>query len=310
MRGLEHVNSVTYFVTARWLFYRLLQEGLLQQKGDYRRLLGYLSKARKGWWNGWTPFTLTDDTRAPLLTERYGMYEFHVRGPSFKTGQEWLDRLVQELNCPLDLWPGQHTYVEVYFEAAAMQGQFRQYAHEALPLLSFHGDVSIAEKWRSADRLVDRWVDLDHPSTKVLYYGDLDEKGVQIPESARRDIETMMVQSLWRRLYRERGWTASQGNDEWAAEWRPMVDSFEWIRVGLTDQQVIDYDIPENPERPGSYQWEAVPDAAAEELIGLANQYLDQDAFDEVAKRAEWLTTQVRQHLSIMELEEDEEGVD
>ena len=173
-RALQYVQSVTYAVTARWVFYRLLQDGLLQTKGDYRRLLGYLSKARKNWYNGWTPFTLADDTRAPLLTERYGMYEFHVRGPSFKTGAEWLERLVAELNCPLDLWPGQATYVEVYFEAAAMQGQFRQYGHDALPLLSFHGDVSIAEKWRSADRLVDRWLDLDHPQTKVLYYGYLD----------------------------------------------------------------------------------------------------------------------------------------
>lgn len=53
-----------------------------------------------------------------------------------------------------------------------------------------------------------------------------------------------------------------------------------------------------------------MPDDAAEELIGLANDYLDQDAFDQVAKRAEWLTTQVRQYLSVMELEEAEEDDD
>lgn len=42
----------------------------------------------------------------------------------------------------------------------------------------------------------------------------------------------------------------------------------------------------------------------------MANDYLDQDAFDGVSRREEWLTTQVRQHLSIIELEETEEEED
>ncbi|MCH7571064.1 MAG: hypothetical protein IH919_10955, partial [Deltaproteobacteria bacterium] len=35
--------------------------------------------------------------------------------------------------------------------------------------------------------------------------------------------------------------------------------------------QVDEYNVPENPERPGTYQWEGLDDDAAQALIGLAN---------------------------------------
>ncbi len=59
------VQSVPYQPSARWVFYRLLQDGTYSKKGDYRHLLGILSKARKGFYDQWNPGTLADDTRAP-----------------------------------------------------------------------------------------------------------------------------------------------------------------------------------------------------------------------------------------------------
>ncbi len=297
-RAREHVRLVDYDVTARWVFYRLLQEGMLREKGDYKRLLGYLSKARKNFYGGWTPWTLTDESR-----------KADVRGGGFDDGQSWVDALAERLSCSLDKWQSQEVYVELWFEAAAMEGQFRFHADPNIPLLAFHGDISIPEKWKAADRLADRWLELKKP-IQVLYYGDLDPKGLQIPESAHQDVRNMMAQALWRKIYEERRWTSSRDNDEWRAEWREMDEAFTFTRIGLNDEHVGQYSIPENPERPGTWQWEGLEDDAAEELIGVANDYLDQDAFDGVSKREEWLTTQVRQHLSIMELEETEEEDD
>ena len=58
-RALDHTRSVEYGVTARWVFYRLLQDGTLHEKGDYKRLLSYLSKALKRFYGGWHPSPLT-----------------------------------------------------------------------------------------------------------------------------------------------------------------------------------------------------------------------------------------------------------
>jgi len=39
-RGMEHIKSLTYRVTAKWLFYRLLQDGFYHDKKEHgaRRL--------------------------------------------------------------------------------------------------------------------------------------------------------------------------------------------------------------------------------------------------------------------------------
>ncbi len=38
-RAYQYVVDTPYQVTARWVFYRLLQDGLLHTKTDYKRLL-------------------------------------------------------------------------------------------------------------------------------------------------------------------------------------------------------------------------------------------------------------------------------
>ena len=272
-RALGYVRETPYRVTARWVFYRLLQDGSLGEKADYKRLLGYLSKARKAFYNGWTPYTLADDTRGPILLQRTGYYGLHLRGLGFNDTNAWLEAIKQQLNCPLKRWEGQQYYVEVWFEAAAMQGQFLHYVNENVPLLAFHGDVSIPEKWEAAQRLRRRSRDLNVP-VKVLYYGDYDPKGLQIPESAREDVKDFMGFGL--------------------------VD-FEFIRVGLNDDHPGQYNIPENPERPGTYQWEGLNDDAAQELIAQVDDFLDMDAFQQVADKEDNITQRFRDYLTTLE---------
>lgn len=278
-QAMEHINSVPYDVTARWLFYRLLQDGLLDKKSDYKRLLGYLSKARKGFWNGWTPSTLADDTRAAL-----------IRGDGFRTPDEWLEAMISGVVCNLDHWATQNTYVEVWFEAAAMQAQFEFYLNQNISLSAFHGDVSIPEKWRSSQRLRRRYEELSVPIV-VLYYGDLDEKGLMIPKSAERDIRQFIAQGY-----------ADNEFSTWREKYDAFANDFEFIRVGLNDDHIQQYGVTENPERPGSYQWEALSDDGAQELIAIANDYIDLDALDEIEGIEEETARQVRDHLEGLDL--------
>ena len=62
-RAWDLVEVTPYQVTARWLFYALLQEGWYSKKGDYNdSFLKVLSKARHSFYKKWQPDTLEDDT--------------------------------------------------------------------------------------------------------------------------------------------------------------------------------------------------------------------------------------------------------
>lgn len=274
-RASHYVRSVPYQVTARWVFYRLLQEGIYSQKAGYKHLLALLSRARKKFSHGWRPDTLADDTRAAL-----------VRGDGFASPQDWLDAIKDQQSCFLDHWATQPMYIECWFEAAAMQAQFDYYANENVPLLAFHGDVSIPEKWNAAQRLADRWYELHKPTT-IYYFGDLDPKGLTIPLSAWSDIRLWAV-ALARQRDMESG--------------REFDHSLTFERVGLNPGDEVTYTLPENPERPDTYQWEALSDDDARDLIGRANNLLDLDAFDAIDTQENDTAERVRRHLDDLEL--------
>ena len=279
-RAWYWMQSVEYEVTARWLFYRLLQDGTYSEKRGYKHLLSLTSRARKEFYADWRPWSLADDTRAPVLMQRQGFYGLHLRGHGFKDEDEWLGKIREELNCPLDRWASQPVYSEVWFEAAAMQGQFLHYANENLPLLAFHGDISIPEKWRTAERLAEKHLDLGVP-VHIYYFGDYDRKGLLIPDSAWRDIMTWFVFIL-----------VSKGLSKLEA-----MESLNYHRVGINPEQTVELGLPENPERPGTYQWEALDDNQASQLIDNANELLDMGKFVEIEKEEREITDRFKRKL-------------
>lgn len=282
-RAMDYVLSVPYDVTARWLFYRLLQDGTLDKKSDYKRLLAYLSKARKEFYGYWRPWTLADDTRAARL-----------RGLGFVSPQAWLEAVRDRLHCDLDRWWDQPSYVECWFEAAAMMAQFEHYAPDIVPLLAFHGDISIPEKWKAAERLVKRWLVYPKPIV-ILYYGDLDPKGIQIPQTAEDDIRYFSAYAIMR--------AAPNLDLDFHSYYRRFLSDFEFIRVGLLERHVDEFDIPENPERPGTFQWEGLSDEGAAELIGQAYDHLVSDVNSTLETREYNATYVFLNHLINLSLE-------
>ena len=236
----DHAKSVDYQVSARWLFYRLLQDGWLSKKADYKRLIHLLSRARKSFYKDWRPDTLADDTRV-----------VDDAGQGYHDLDEWMEAVADDqVFSYVDRWQEQDYYVLVCFEAKAMAAQFDFYLPSWMPRVAFGGDVSIPAKWKIAKLL--GWAsDRYGLPTRLIYFGDLDPKGLLIPESARTDIET----------------------------WLPSHVDFEYERAGLNEGDQDAYDIAENPERPGTYQWEALDDDTAGRLIsGAVESYLDIEA--------------------------------
>lgn len=244
---LKRVTAVPYRVTARWLFYRLVQERGFS-KSQYKNFLKWTSQARKRFYNGWAPDTLVDDTR-----------EAYMRGYGYATPDAWMKSFRRE-KCVLDKIASQDNVVEIWFEAEAMLSQFNFYTRAYhVTLRPFKGDASIDYKWRIAKDL-EALARYGKPII-ILYFGDYDPKGLEIPGNALRDI---------------RAWCKVP---------------FQFLRCGINREHIAEYKLPEQPERPGAYQWEALSEDAAEKLIlGSLKRYWSLGAIRRVEQEEEQAT--------------------
>ena len=255
-RAWEHCEGVPYKVTARWLFYRLLQEGHYSKKSDYdNRFLPLLSRARHNFFENWQPDSLDDDRRSPIM-----------RGNGHETPQEWATSRAQNVHCTLGKWFDQEHYVEIWFEAGAMKSQFKHYT-SGVTLRPFYGMPSIPYKWEIAKGL--EWASQFYGKPIiVLYFGDLDPAGDIIPTTSTADIR----------------------------QWCDVGFYFE--RAGLNAGDEVRYNIPENFEHPGAYQWEALEDNAARELItGAVEKWVDYDAMAKVEAIEKKATDKFRRYV-------------
>lgn len=190
-----------------------------------------------------------------------------TRGIGPRTMVEWLEAWSEQLHVNLDMWANQDCYLELWYEARAMTQQFEHYTRH-ITLRPMGGQPSIDYKYQTAQ-------DLDLAAARyrrpivILYFGDLDWAGGTISNVVERDVRT---------------WCKTD---------------FEFVRCGLTEAQVRRYKVPENPEKPGEFQWEALSDEGARDIITEGvGRYLRHDAFRAMETRADRATTWVRQQLA------------
>jgi hypothetical protein len=259
--AMAHIKSVPYKVSSRWLFYRLLQDGYYQ-KEDYKGKWGRLcSRARKNFYDGWSPDTLADETRNRI--PRVGLFrdDDDVRS-------NLVHLVINNLRVTFDQFYEFKEFVIIAFEARAMAEQFLYYT-DGIDLLPFGGDASIPYKWKIAKHLeqCSKWY--GGKSLRILYFGDLDKKGRKIFDAAIEDI----------------------------SEWCEPEIYAEWC--GLTKEQADRFNLPQNPEKPGQYQWEALTDSQAREIIddAMATFNVDRDLIKRKMKQGEKTTNQWREKL-------------
>jgi len=169
------------------------------------------------------------------------------RGVGFLNEEEW----VEGLECNLDKIQNQEQVLLIFYEAKAMTGQFEYYTKN-IPLFALAGDPSIPYKWEIAKSIEHLAMKYNKP-IKVLYFGDLDPKGKQICNSAFRDI----------------------------FDWCEIDFSME--HCGLTIEQAEQFNLPINPNKPGEYQWEALSDEQAQEIIlPYIEEYQDEGKIREI----------------------------
>lgn len=243
--AMQHIRSIPYKPSLRWVFYRLYQDGFYEGKTrtHYERCKALLIRARKSFYKEWHPDTLVDETREAI--PRRGKFEseddFNSRMPGI---------LAQiPAHYSLDHFYDQEKYVEIWFEARAMVQQFQHFTTR-VDLVPMGGFPSVSLKWQLAKELEEKGERYRKPII-VLYFGDLDLSGHQIKDSTEEDV------SRWCRA------------------------EFQIIRCGLTIEQIEKYDLPMSIEGKG-YQWEALSHEAAGEIITTSlSHYLDLDLIDE-----------------------------
>lgn len=247
-RGWTLIQSVPYRVSLRWLFYRLLQEGFYKTKSDYKNTFTKLfGKARYTGFKEWRPDTLVDEGRA-IISRAGGC------AGKDEAKREMQRNILAAASVPVDHFYRQKNYAELWYEANAMSSRLEYYTRD-IDLVPMGGSASIPYKWQIARRLEAaawRYGKL----IKILYFGDEDEAGHKIKETVEKDV---------------RRWCA--------------VD-FDIIWCGLTEEQIEQYEVPENFEKHG-YQWEALPDEAAREIITSAvERYIDRYLIEEAESKA------------------------
>lgn len=182
---------------------------------------------------------------------------------------DWLDLLAGHITCTLDKWHSQPYYVQLWYEARAMTQQFKYYT-EYVDLTPMGGHASIDYKFSIAQS-IENAVERYQKPVVVLYFGDLDKAGQTISSVAERDIR------------------------DWC-----NVD-FEFIHCGLTLEQAHRYNIPEDFEKPGNYQWEALSDDAAREIITTSlAPFVRHDAITEIKAEERRATTWLRAELATL----------
>ncbi len=262
-RAMDYIQSVPYQVSARWVFYRLLQDGIYNQKSDYRTFIGLTSRARHS--GLWAPDLLADETRDMVIARSAG----EAPAPDIpmliadgildaedekKYLRERLENYYWHFEFQVDPNFFNPYVVVIIFEARAMLQQFSTYT-DGLTLCPFGGQPSIPFKYRIA-KYIETLVERYRKDAVVLYFGDLDDAGLTIWKTGAEDIQ----------------------------KWCRYEIHFE--RCGLTEAQVAEYRVPENFEHPG-YQWEALDDTAAASVITMATRkYTNPEAVDLARREA------------------------
>lgn len=256
--GLEQIKALAYDATSRWTFYRIADKFGLSKK-IYKLFLKACGARRKGFKEGWTPFTLTDDSRQ-IKTKGNGASSYWLFSQWFGEAPE------------VSVWQFCPIYVEAWVEANAMMSQF-DHLLPGITLRPLKGDWSIDGKWKATEEIAMRLC--DGKDVYILYFGDCDKKGREIPESAWNQIQRWLKDG-----------TAKQ---HLLAEKVVGQSKIKFIYGGLTEKQARKFKLIESvgdKAKPGEYQWESLSDEQAREVIKCTLAKIPLDKLEEAREKA------------------------
>lgn len=247
-------------LTLRGLHYQLVAIGMTNTIQHYKRVVSAMIKAR---WDGDVDFEAFSDHDREMIGET--KFEETILDDEIEVGKEQVGLWMK--NYSKNRWENQPVYVEVFIEKKALQGVFGKPCKEnkvalgackGYPSLTFLNDTS--KRFDKAIR--------EGKKPVILYFGDYDPSGEDIPRSIKQNLFDFGV-------------------------------DVEVRRIALMEHQVLQWELPPAPVKIGDSRtanWDGLGqvelDAVSpEKLINLCQSAIDQcfdfNLFDELVEQEE-----------------------
>ena len=167
----------------RQLYYRLVTEGLPNSQRHYGRVKSAMGDAR---WNGKLDFdTFVDNERDTLGSTDYEETKLDEK---VEYAQEQVEAWMTSYR--KNRWENQPIYAEVFIEKKALQGVFRSPClSKGVRLCPCKGYPSISYLYEAAGRFLE--AQDAGKKTVILYFGDYDPSGEDIPRDIDESIRKM-----------------------------------------------------------------------------------------------------------------------
>jgi len=185
INSLEEIQNYEKGVlTLRALHYRMVARGMTNTLQHYKRVVSAMIKAR---WDGSVDFdTFSDHDRDVLGSTHYDQTSVESEQSAAKRQiRAWMNSYNK------NRWENQSTYVEVWIEKKALIGTFQ-------PICNEYG-VALApcKGYPSLTFLNEARYRFDHAKDthdlKILYFGDYDPSGEDIPRSIGENLQQMGI---------------------------------------------------------------------------------------------------------------------
>ena len=227
---LNTFNRKKIWPTLRKMYYTLVsKQKIPNTKSMYNGLSKYTARARE---LGILPIN--------CFRDRYSIINIDDKYLSPKQIiDDYLDKL-QKL--PKDYkglprWYKQIHYVEIWTEKDAMLDEFYSISDEeglAVRIVSHGGYVSLTQLNDSVRRLTKLIVEEGKIHIHILYFGDFDPSGVQMFE----DIKNRLAMI----------WSITNGGMKFTLKGKEYQYTFDLQRIAVNEDQVIEYDLPKDPQ--------------------------------------------------------------
>ena len=228
-------------MTIRQLFYQLVAIGFPNSQRHYKRLVSAMEKAR---WEGVVDFDDFEDREREMT--RYCDDDDIDYDEAFNDAKKGLR--IRMKSYSIDRWANQPYSVEVWVEKKALLGVFDHTCSTLrVGLFACKGYPSLTALYEASERF--SWTDKD---TVILYFGDHDPSGDDIPRSIEENLSRMGC-------------------------------NVEIIRCALSKEQVIEFGLPPAPTKRSdsrSKNWDGLGQV---ELDAVKPDILQQMICDNVA---------------------------
>jgi hypothetical protein len=234
-------------LTLRGLHYQLVSIGMTNDIAHYKRIVSAMIEAR---WDGLVDFdSFSDHDREMIGITRYEETELHSK---IEEGKEQIELWMRAYR--KNYWENQPYYPEIFIEKKALQGVFQQTCRQNyITLGACKGYPSLT----FLNEATGRFKDAEGCGKKpiILYFGDYDPSGEDIPRSIEENIKRLGCESI------------------------------EVRRIALLHEQVVDWKLPPAPTKVGDSRtanWTGIGQVELDAVKPEKLQKLCQDAINAI----------------------------